>query len=158
MTLDSEIRISLQRIENSLQNKLELRDFRNLQLAKAYLEEGQVATAMQFLKRIDRNIAPTTQQVIVQSLFVRALILVHNLQFTEAQALLVRLRKMKSEIFRLDDELEKDIEKIIHDIKIHQQATVLRERAESEEAIANFRESTAELLNLYLEQARKLLK
>jgi hypothetical protein len=158
VVLSSEIRISLQRIENSLQNKLELRDFRNLQLAKAYLEEGQVATAMQFLKRIDHYIAPSTQQVIMQSLFVRALILVHNLQFTEAQALLVRLRKMKGELFRLDEDLERDIEKVIHDIKIHQQASILRERAESEEAMDSFRESTEVMLNQYLEQARRLLK
>jgi len=50
--LDGEIRLSLQRIENALQNFMELRDFRNFMLAKAYIEEGQVQTAIQFLNRI----------------------------------------------------------------------------------------------------------
>ena len=88
MVLDSEIRLTLQRIENALQNVMELRDFRNFMLAKSYLEEGQIQTAIQFLNRIDRNADYNAQLVISQSLFIRALILVYNLQFTDALALL----------------------------------------------------------------------
>ena len=76
MLLDSEIKVSLQRIENALQNSMELRDFRNFMLAKSYLEEGQIHTAIQFLNRIDRNTDYNAQLVISQSLFIRALILV----------------------------------------------------------------------------------
>ena len=94
MVLDSEIRLTLQRIENALQNVMELRDFRNFMLAKSYLEEGQIQTAIQFLNRIDRNADYNAQLVISQSLFIRALILVYNLQFTDALALLVRLSKL----------------------------------------------------------------
>ena len=70
MVIDSEMKLTLQRIENALQSVLEMRDFRNFMLAKAYIEEGQVQTAMQFLNRIDRDTDYKAQLVISQSLFI----------------------------------------------------------------------------------------
>ncbi len=111
MVIDSEMKLTLQRIENALQTVLEMRDFRNFMLAKAYLEEGQVQTAMQFLNRIDRDTDYKAQLVISQSLFIRALILVYNLQYTDALALLVRIKLMS---FEKDEQLMKDITKLIN--------------------------------------------
>jgi tetratricopeptide (TPR) repeat protein len=156
LALDSEIRLTLQRIENALQNVMELRDFRNFMLAKAYLEEGQIQTAIQFLNRIDRNSDYNAQLVISQSLFIRALILVYDLQFTDALALLVRIRGMKN--IEKDDQLKEDITKLIRDIKIHQQAKVIYDTAEDNPQIRDFKKDTLQNLENYLLQARSLLK
>ncbi|NHJ01617.1 MAG: hypothetical protein EAX86_05710 [Candidatus Heimdallarchaeota archaeon] len=154
MVLDSEIRIALNRIENQLQNFMELHDFRNFQLAKAYLEEGQVHTAMTFLKRIEHS-SPTANRVIVQSLFIRALILVYDLQFTDALAILVRIRNLG---FEKDDKLKMDLNSIIRDIKIQQQASIIYETAEGKEQIENFREMTINHLLAYLNSAKELVR
>jgi hypothetical protein len=153
--LDGEIRLSLQRIENALQNFMELRDFRNFMLAKAYIEEGQVQTAVQFLNRIDRNADYNAQLVISQSLFIRALILVYDLQFTDALALLVRIRGMQ---FEKDEKLMKDIKKLINDIKILQQASAIYDNAKTAETVQNFQQDTLRNLEGYLTSARALLK
>ena len=154
MLLDSEIRLSLQRIENALQNSMELRDFRNLMLAKSYLEEGQIQTAIQFLNRIDRNTDYNAQLVISQSLFIRALILVFNLQFTDALALLVRIRTMD---FDKDEKLMKDLTKLIHDIKMQQKASAMYEKTK-DQSVEEFRESTLLNIEEYLLLAKKLLR
>ena len=156
LVLDSEIRLTLQRIENALQNVMELRDFRNFMLAKSYLEEGQIQTAIQFLNRIDRNSDYNAQLVISQSLFIRALILVYDLQFTDALALLVRIRGMKN--IEMDDQLKADITKLIRDIKIHQQANVIYDTAEDNPQIRDFKKDTLHNLENYLSQARALLR
>ncbi|MHA2226155.1 MAG: hypothetical protein ACXAC8_13170 [Candidatus Hodarchaeales archaeon] len=154
MVLDSEIRLGLQRIENALQNVMELRDFRNFMLAKAYLEEGQVATAMQFLKRIEYN-SITANKVVVQSLFIRALILVHDLQFTDALALLVRIRSLDIE---KDPEFLKDLNSVIKDIKIQQQASAMYDISRGEEIIEGFREKTITHLMHYLSISKELVR
>ncbi len=153
--LDGEIRLSLQRIENALQNFMELRDFRNFMLAKAYIEEGQVQTAIQFLNRIDRNADYNAQLVISQSLFIRALILVYDLQFTDALALLVRIRGMN---FEKDEKLIKDISKLINDIKILQQASAIYDNTKTAETVQTFQQETLRNLEGYITSARALLK
>ena len=155
MVLDSEIRLTLQRIENALQNVMELRDFRNFMLAKSYLEEGQIQTAVQFLNRIDRNADYNAQLVISQSLFIRALILVYNLQFTDALALLVRIRTMN---FKKDEKLLDDLTKLIHDIKIQQQASAMYDQANQEQSVEEFKQTTLKHLENYLISARSLLR
>ncbi|MFW9903652.1 MAG: hypothetical protein ACFFFH_04925 [Candidatus Thorarchaeota archaeon] len=153
MVLDSEIRVTLQRIENALQHQMELSDFRNFMLAKSYLEENQIATAMQFLKRIEYS-GPTANKVIIQSLFIRALILVYDLQFTDALALLVRIRKMNI----TDEKLRKDISSLIRDIKIQQQASAMYETTEGKKEIESFRESTLAYLQHYLNTSKELVR
>lgn len=154
MTIDSEIRLTLNRIENALQNVMELRDFRNFMLAKSYLEEGQIHTAIQFLNRIDREADYNAQLIISQSLFIRALILVHSLQFTDALALLVRIRNMN---FEKDEKLMKDITKLIQDIKKQQQASALWEQTK-DHSVEEFRNLTLQNIEEYLFSARKLLR
>ncbi len=124
-------------------------------LAKSYLEEGQIQTAVQFLNRIDRNADYNAQLVISQSLFIRALILVYDLQFTDALALLVRIRGMD---FEKDEQLREDITKLIRNIKIHQQANVIYDTAEDNPQIRDFKEDTLQNLENYLHIARGLLK
>ena len=153
MVLDSEIRVTLQRIENALQHQMELSDFRNFMLAKSYLEENQVATAMQFLKRIEYS-GPNANRVIIQSLFIRALILVHELQFTDALALLVRIRKMNI----TDEKLLNDINTLIRDIKIQQQASAMYETAEGKKEIESFRQATLTYLQHYLNTSKELVR
>ena len=153
MVLDSEIRVTLQRIENALQHQMELSDFRNFMLAKSYLEENQIATAMQFLKRIEYS-GPNANRVIIQSLFIRALILVHDLQFTDALALLVRIRKMNI----TDEKLLEDISTLIRDIKIQQQASVMYETAEGRKEVENFRQTTLTYLQHYLNTSKELVR
>jgi len=153
MVLDSEIRVTLQRIENALQHQMELSDFRNFMLAKSYLEENQIATAMQFLKRIEHS-GPNANRVIIQSLFIRALILVHDLQFTDALALLVRIRQMNI----TDDKILKDISDLIRDIKIQQQASVMYETAEGRKEVENFRQTTLTYLQHYLNTSKELVR
>ena len=153
MVLDSEIRVTLQRIENALQHQMELSDFRNFMLAKSYLEENQIATAMQFLKRIEYS-GPNANRVIIQSLFIRALILVHDLQFTESLALLVRIRKMNI----ADEKLRKDVTSLIRDIKIQQQASAMYETAEGKKEIESFRETTLTYLQHYLSKSKELVR
>jgi len=155
MVIDSEMKLTLQRIENALQTVLEMRDFRNFMLAKAYIEEGQVQTAMQFLNRIDRDTDYKAQLVISQSLFIRALILVYNLQYTDALALLVRIKLMT---FEKDEQLMKDITKLINDVKVQQQASSIYDITESSEDVQAFKQATMESLISYLDSARLLLK
>jgi hypothetical protein len=155
MVIDSEMKLTLQRIENALQTMMELRDFRNFMLAKAYLEEGQVQTAMQFLNRIDRNMDYKAQLVISQSLFIRALILVYNLQYTDALALLVRIKLMP---FEKDEQLVKDITKLINDVKLQQQANTIYDITEASDDVQNFKQATMANLVSYLNSARVLLK
>ncbi|MHA2216267.1 MAG: hypothetical protein ACXACY_10035, partial [Candidatus Hodarchaeales archaeon] len=152
---DSEMKLTLQRIENALQSVLEMRDFRNFMLAKAYIEEGQVQTAMQFLNRIDRDTDYKAQLVISQSLFIRALILVYNLQYTDALALLVRIKLMT---FEKDEQLMKDITKLINDVKVQQQASSIYDITESSDDVQAFKQTTMESLISYLDSARLLLK
>ena len=153
MVLDSEIRISLQRIENALQQQMELSDFRNFMLAKSYLEEGQIHTSMQFLRRIEHS-GPNANRVIVQSLFIRALILVYDLQFTDALALLVRIRNMNV----TDEKLLNDIKSLIRDIKIQQQASVMYETAEGRKEVEAFRETTLTYLQHYINATKELVR
>ena len=155
MVIDSEMKLTLQRIENALQSVLEMHDFRNFMLAKAYIEEGQVQTAMQFLNRIDRDTDYKAQLVISQSLFIRALILVYNLQYTDALALLVRIKSMS---FEKDEKLMKDITKLINDVKIQQQASSIYDITERSENVQTFKQTTMQSLISYLESARLLLK
>lgn len=154
MVLDPEIKITLDRIENALYNVMELHDFRNFQLAKSYLEEGQIHTAMQFLKRIESS-SHKANLVITQSLIIRALILVYNLQFTDALALLVRIRNME---FEKDEKLLNDLKKIIEDIKVQQRASAFYDTAEGEETINTFRDETFTRLQQYLSTAKELVR
>ncbi|MHA1227573.1 MAG: hypothetical protein ACTSPV_12575 [Candidatus Hodarchaeales archaeon] len=154
MVLDSEIRLTLNRIENALQHVLELRDFRNFQLAKSYLEEGQVHTALSFLKRIE-NATHNAQMVITQSLLIRALIMIYQFNFTDALALLVRIRKMG---FEMDEDMSKDIDHLIKDIKIQQQASMMYDTAEGKEQAEVFKNETVRHLERYLLSARNLVK
>jgi tetratricopeptide (TPR) repeat protein len=124
-------------------------------LAKSYLEEGQIQTAIQFLNRIDRNSDYNAQLVISQSLFIRALILVYDLQFTDALALLVRIRGMD---FEKDEQLKEDITKLIKNIKIHQQANVIYDTTEDNPQIRDFKQATLQNLENYMNLARSLLK
>ena len=149
------MKLTLQRIENALNQSLSLRDFRNFMLAKAYIEEGQVQTAMQFLNRIDRNTDYKAQLVISQSLFIRALILVYNLQYTDALALLVRIKLMP---FEKDEQLVKDITKLINDVKLQQQASSIYDITETSDNVQAFKQTTMENLINYLNSARELLK
>jgi hypothetical protein len=153
MVLDSEIRVTLQRIENALQHQMELSDFRNFMLAKSYLEENQIATAMQFLKRIEHS-GPNANRVIIQSLFIRALILVYDLQFTDALALLVRIRSMNV----TDEKVLRDIKTLIRDIKIQQQASVMYETAEGKKEVETFRQTTLTYLQQYLSTSKELVQ
>ena len=155
MVIDSEMKLTLQRIENALQSVLEMRDFRNFMLAKAYLEEGQIQTAMQFLNRIDRDTDYKAQLVISQSLFIRALILVYNLQYTDALALLVRIKLMP---FEKDEQLMKDITKLIKDVKLQQQASTIYDITEASDDVQAFKQATMQNLVSYLNSARVLLK
>lgn len=154
MVLDSEIRLSLQRIENALQHVMELHDFRNFMLAKSYLEEGQIHTAMQFLRRIEHS-SNKVDTVITQSLFIRALILVYNLSFTDALALLVRIRKMD---FEKTEKLSNDITSLIRDIKIQQQASAMYDTAEGKKKIEAFQQSTITHLQHYLSTSKELVR
>ncbi|MFX0013225.1 MAG: hypothetical protein ACFFB2_02840 [Promethearchaeota archaeon] len=153
MVLDSEIRISLQRIENALQNVMELHDFRNFMLAKSYLEEGQIHTAMQFLKRIEHT-SHNAKTVIIQSLFIRALILVYDLQFTDALALLVRIRNMNIK----DEKLLEDLNSFIRDIKIQQQASIMYDTASGKKEVEAFRQTTIDYLQRYLNSSKELVR
>jgi len=156
MVIDSEMKLTLQRIENALQTVLEMRDFRNFMLAKAYLEEGQVQTAMQFLNRIDRDNTDYKAQIVIsQSLFIRALILVYNLQYTDALALLVRIKLMH---FEKDEQLLKDITKLINDVKLQQQASTIYDITEASDEVQAFKQATMQSLVNYLNSARALLK
>jgi hypothetical protein len=155
MSIDPEIRLALGRIENALQNVLELRDFRHFMLAKSYLEEGQIHTAMQFLKRIDPYANPNAQLVITQSLFIRALILIHNLQFTDALALLVLLKTMD---LRKDNQLATDIKDFISQVKVIQQASAIYDSIEGQEEVEHFRDNTIEYLQNYLSSAKELVR
>jgi hypothetical protein len=152
--VDSEIRLALQRIENALQQVMEFHDFRNFMLAKAYLDEGQIHTAMQFLKRIE-NSSQTANKVIVQSLFIRALIFAYDLQFTDGLALLIRIRNMN---FEKDEKLLKDLNAVIQDIKIQQQASAMYETTEGREIVETFRENTMNHLESYLNSAKQLVR
>ncbi len=154
MVLDSEIRLSLQRIENALQHVMELHDFRNFMLAKSYLEEGQIHTAMQFLRRIEHS-SSKVDTVITQSLFIRALILVYDLQFTDALALLVRIRNMD---FKKTEKLLNDLNSLIKDIKIQQQASVLYDTDEGKKTIEAFQQSTITHLQHYLSVSKELVR
>ncbi len=155
MVLDSEISLALHRIENALQHVMELSDFRNYMLAKSYLEEGQIHTAMQFLKRIEHSGHTNANRVITQSLFIRALILVHDLQFTEGMNLLIRIRNLG---FEKDEQLVKDLNSVIRDIKIQQQASVFYDTTEGRKEIETFRESTVSHLQHYLSTAKELVR
>jgi len=154
MVLDSDIKLTLSRIENALQNVMELRDFRNFMLAKSYLEEGQVHTALAFLKKIE-HATHNANLVITQSLLIRALIMVYELNFTDALALLVRIRKME---FKMNEDVAKDIENFIKDIKIQQQASLIYDAAEGREKIEEFKEQTIKHLQKYLLSARNLVR
>ena len=154
MLLDSEIRLDLQRIENALQHVMEFHDFRNFMLAKAYLDEGQIHTSMQFLRRIE-NSSTNANKVIVKSLFIRALILAYDLQFTDGLALLVRIRNMD---FEKDEQLSKDLNSVIKDIKIQQQASTMYDTTEGREIIATFRQNTMNQLEKYLNSAKQLVR
>ena len=154
MLLDSEIRLALQRIENALQHVMEFHDFRNFMLAKAYLDEGQIHTSMQFLRRIE-NSSTNANKVIVKSLFIRALILAYDLQFTDGLALLVRIRNME---FEKDEQLSKDLNSVIKDIKIQQQASTMYDTTKGKEIIATFRQNTMNHLEKYLNSAKQLVR
>lgn len=154
MLLDSEIRLALQRIENALQHVMEFHDFRNFMLAKAYLDEGQIHTSMQFLRRIE-NSSTNANKVIVKSLFIRALILAYDLQFTDGLALLVRIRNME---FEKDEQLSKDLNSVIKDIKIQQQASIMYDTTKGKEIIATFRQNTMNHLEKYLNSAKQLVR
>lgn len=154
LVLDSEIRLALQRIENALQQVMEFHDFRNFMLAKAYLDEGQIHTSMQFLKRIE-NSSQTANKVIVQSLFIRALIFAYDLQFTESLALLVRIRNMA---FEKDEKLMKDLNTVIKDIKLQQQASAMYETSNGRGLVETFRENTMNHLESYLTTAKQLVR
>ncbi len=154
MLLDSEIRLALQRIENALQHVMEFHDFRNFMLAKAYLDEGQIHTSMQFLRRIE-NSSTNANKVIVKSLFIRALILAYDLQFTDGLALLVRIRNMD---FEKDEQLSKDLNSVIKDIKIQQQASTMYDTTKGKEIIATFRQNTMNHLEKYLNSAKQLVR
>lgn len=155
MVLDPEIRLTLQRIENALQNVMELHDFRNFMLAKSYLEEGQIHTAMQFLRRIEYS-SHSVNTVVTQSLFIRALILVYDLQFTNALALLVRIRNMDT--FEKDEKILVDLNSLIHDIKIQQQASAMYDTAEGKKQADIFRQSTIRHLQHYLNSSKELVR
>lgn len=154
LVLDTEIRLALQRIENALQMQMEFHDFRNFMLAKAYLDQGQVHTSMQFLKRIE-NSSNTANKVIVQSLFIRALIFAYNLNFTDGLALLVRIRNMA---FEKDEKLLKDLNTVINDIKIQQQASAMYETTEGKGLVETFRENTMNHLESYLASSKQLVR
>lgn len=154
MLLDSEIRLALQRIENALQHVMEFHDFRNFMLAKSYLDEGQIHTSMQFLRRIE-NSSTNANKVIVKSLFIRALILAYDLQFTDGLALLVRIRNME---FEKDEQLSKDLNSVIKDIKIQQQASIMYDTTKGKEIIATFRQNTMNHLEKYLNSAKQLVR
>lgn len=154
MLLDSEIRLALQRIENALQHVMEFHDFRNFMLAKSYLDEGQIHTSMQFLRRIE-NSSTNANKVIVKSLFIRALILAYDLQFTDGLALLVRIRNMD---FEKDEQLSKDLNSVIKDIKIQQQASTMYDTTKGKEIIATFRQNTMNHLEKYLNSAKQLVR
>jgi len=154
LLLDSEIRLALQRIENALQHVMEFHDFRNFMLAKAYLDEGQIHTSMQFLRRIE-NSSTNANKVIVKSLFIRALILAYDLQFTDGLALLVRIRNMD---FEKDEQLSKDLNSVIKDIKIQQQASTMYDTTKGKEIIATFRQNTMNHLEKYLNSAKQLVR
>ncbi len=154
MLLDSEIRLALQRIENALQHVMEFHDFRNFMLAKSYLDEGQIHTSMQFLRRIE-NSSTNANKVIVKSLFIRALILAYDLQFTDGLALLVRIRNMD---FEKDEQLSKDLNSVIKDIKIQQQASTMYDTTEGREIVATFRQNTMNHLEKYLNSAKQLVR
>lgn len=155
MVLDPEIRLTLQRIENALQNVMEIHDFRNFMLAKSYLEEGQIHTAMQFLRRIEYS-SHSVNTVITQSLFIRALIMVYDLQFTDALALLVRIRNMNT--FEKDEKILGDLKSLIRDIKIQQQASVMYNTAEGKKQEDSFRQSTIRHLQHYLSSSKELVR
>lgn len=154
MLLDSEIRLALQRIENALQHVMEFHDFRNFMLAKSYLDEGQIHTSMQFLRRIE-NSSTNANKVIVKSLFIRALILAYDLQFTDGLALLIRIRNMD---FEKDEQLSKDLNSVIKDIKIQQQASTMYDTTEGREIVATFRQNTMNHLEKYLNSAKQLVR
>ena len=154
LVLDSEIRLALQRIENALQMQMEFHDFRNFMLAKSYLDQGQVHTSMQFLKRIE-NSSQTANKVIVQSLFIRALIFAYDLNFTDGLALLVRIRNMA---FEKDEKLLKDLNAVIKDIKIQQQASAMYETTEGRGLVETFRENTMNHLESYLASSKQLVR
>jgi len=154
LLLDSEIRLALQRIENALQHVMEFHDFRNFMLAKSYLDEGQIHTSMQFLRRIE-NSSTNANKVIVKSLFIRALILAYDLQFTDGLALLVRIRNMD---FEKDEQLSKDLNSVIKDIKIQQQASTMYDTTEGREIVATFRQNTINHLEKYLNSAKQLVR
>jgi hypothetical protein len=154
LLLDSEIRLALQRIENALQHVMEFHDFRNFMLAKSYLDEGQIHTSMQFLRRIE-NSSTNANKVIVKSLFIRALILAYDLQFTDGLALLVRIRNME---FEKDEQLSKDLNSVIKDIKIQQQASTMYDTTKGKEIIATFRQNTMNHLEKYLNSAKQLVR
>jgi len=133
---------------------MEFHDFRNFMLAKAYLDEGQIHTSMQFLRRIE-NSSTNANKVIVKSLFIRALILAYDLQFTDGLALLVRIRNMD---FEKDEQLSKDLNSVIKDIKIQQQASTMYDTTKGKEIIATFRQNTMNHLEKYLNSAKQLVR
>lgn len=133
---------------------MEFHDFRNFMLAKSYLDEGQIHTSMQFLKRIE-NSSTNANKVIVKSLFIRALILAYDLQFTDGLALLVRIRNMD---FEKDEQLLIDLNSVIKDIKIQQQASTMYDTTEGREIVATFRQNTMNHLEKYLTAAKQLVR
>jgi hypothetical protein len=81
--------------------------------------------------------------------------LVYNLQYTDALALLVRIKLMS---FEKDEQLMKDITKLINDVKVQQQASSIYDITESSEDVQAFKQTTMESLISYLDSARLLLK
>ena len=60
--------------------------------------------------------------------------------------------------FEKDEQLMKDITKLINDVKIQQQASSIYDITEASDDVRTFKQTTMESLISYLESARQLLK
>ena len=60
--------------------------------------------------------------------------------------------------FEKDEQLMKDITKLINDVKVQQQASSIYDITESSEDVQAFKQATMESLISYLDSARLLLK
>jgi hypothetical protein len=60
--------------------------------------------------------------------------------------------------FKKDEQMIDDLSKLIHDIKIQQQASAMYDQAHQEQSVEEFKQITLKSLEKYLISARSLLR
>lgn len=149
-----EIKLSLARVENNLHMVMGIANFRHFQTAKSYLDDEEIVAGLQYLNNIE-NLSMNAKTIVAEGLFLRGLILCHELKFTEALALLIRIRKFED--IKYMGTLAKDLEKIITAIKTQKNLNSYSNSPANDEKIRDFQDIIINLIYSYLEDAQNLL-